>query len=729
VIVTSVNVSGQQLIKTKTFLNHQVAEAYSCQLWNDTLYVALEGGVVAKLNSRLEHVGWVDELRDRCIVELFETRNVLFARSFNHELFALTKGRPWRKIAHMDCYQFLDSSNTVHILQESTVFKIDSVSDDVKLTTVVELSTNTDSVTTFAIVGDTVIVSLMNASDVFIQLVNGDVIKNTNFWKVFEERYFAMSDGSIYFLAGGEQAGWFRVGATPRDQVIWYAGGMRGAPMYTRAVVYDGKVGVVGSSVPAGDSALALHLYKSAMSPDTVWALGRLHTTRPIAACSVDTAWACASSFGRFAIAGAVGGRVIKEFFPYMWKNANLNVTHLENDEPAGSGSLQCFDFDFETAAYSTNGVDTVEFPAGTTNVPRFGHTVRRGDDGSEVIIFNDQVWYRSERSHEWEKTTDIITHAIEDYEVRYYAPSTVILSQWFRSCDVSTDNGRSWRSSNGWKQNVFLGEVYSDQDHLVTSGNRVLRFFKISGLPDDPDLGSIDFHFEESAFEYLSMDSSTVRFIGLKSNIDTVFPSTRIDRFVLYTWAPRSGALDSQVITLDEPIAANSSGTMFACEYRDTVNIWLDNASRFLRIANGRVVSDTTLDIRKDWSLAREPSRALLSKDGVWWIVYRDKNIAFGLDVSHGGRLVTVSESIGTIGLSVYPNPATSHIEICYDSRDIGSESTIDIIDLSGRIVYSAVTRDSSMSIDVSTVQAGLYSVVVKNGHTLSVKPVIISR
>jgi hypothetical protein len=273
------------------------------------------------------------------------------------------------------------------------------------------------------------------------------------------------------------------------------------------------------------------------------------------------------------------------------------------------------------------------------------------------------------------------------------------------------------------------MGEVYSNQDHLVTSGNRVLRFFKISGLPDDPDLGSIDFHFEELTFEYLSMDSSTVRFIGLKSNIDTVFPSTRIDRFVLYTWAPRSGALDSQVITLDEPITANSSGTMFACEYRDTVNIWLDNASRFLRIANGRVVSDTTLDIRKDWPLAREPSRALLSKDGVWWIVYRDKNIAFGLDVFHGGRLVTVSESIGTNGLSVYPNPATSYIEICYDSRDIGSESTIDIVDLGGRIVYSAVTRDSPMSIDVSTVQAGLYSVVVKNGHTLSVKPVIISR
>ena len=65
---------------------------------------------------------------------------------------------------------------------------------------------------------------------------------------------------------------------------------------------------------------------------------------------------------------------------------------------------------------------------------------------------------------------------------------------------------------------------------------------------------------------------------------------------------------------------------------------------------------------------------------------------------------------------LAVYPNPANSQITLKWDSN--GEESNILVSDFVGRFVLGATTQDDEASLDVSSLDSGVYLVTVKNGQ-----------
>lgn len=74
--------------------------------------------------------------------------------------------------------------------------------------------------------------------------------------------------------------------------------------------------------------------------------------------------------------------------------------------------------------------------------------------------------------------------------------------------------------------------------------------------------------------------------------------------------------------------------------------------------------------------------------------------------------KCVGISEaSAGALGIKAYPNPASSQLTIELDN---GFAKSVEVTDLSGRVVLSAVSQESSFHIGVSALSDGVYYVKV---------------
>jgi len=71
---------------------------------------------------------------------------------------------------------------------------------------------------------------------------------------------------------------------------------------------------------------------------------------------------------------------------------------------------------------------------------------------------------------------------------------------------------------------------------------------------------------------------------------------------------------------------------------------------------------------------------------------------------------------------ISIYPNPSNGILNFSSDA--VLENVTIQIIDVSGRIVFAETNLKTATSIDISTLQSGIYIVKLNHdGKTISQK------
>ena len=88
-------------------------------------------------------------------------------------------------------------------------------------------------------------------------------------------------------------------------------------------------------------------------------------------------------------------------------------------------------------------------------------------------------------------------------------------------------------------------------------------------------------------------------------------------------------------------------------------------------------------------------------------------------VDAIHFDASVNIANGIeqltGTIsGVNVFPNPATDRINVAIQADEVGSQ--IQLFDMEGREVYSAILSSTSATIDTRSLQAGVYSIRVNS-------------
>jgi len=86
----------------------------------------------------------------------------------------------------------------------------------------------------------------------------------------------------------------------------------------------------------------------------------------------------------------------------------------------------------------------------------------------------------------------------------------------------------------------------------------------------------------------------------------------------------------------------------------------------------------------------------------------------------------VSVNE-VSATNLSVYPNPASDNVNISLNIVDPSKVSEVTITDLAGRVVYNETITNSTINVNTSNFDAGMYIVTVKNGDLTSTSKISI--
>jgi len=78
-----------------------------------------------------------------------------------------------------------------------------------------------------------------------------------------------------------------------------------------------------------------------------------------------------------------------------------------------------------------------------------------------------------------------------------------------------------------------------------------------------------------------------------------------------------------------------------------------------------------------------------------------------------------SISENSKDLGVSIYPNPANSFVNVTINSS-INGVANVNVVDLSGKIVYNStiglVSGEQTLNIDLSNLNKGMYMVIVNS-------------
>lgn len=94
--------------------------------------------------------------------------------------------------------------------------------------------------------------------------------------------------------------------------------------------------------------------------------------------------------------------------------------------------------------------------------------------------------------------------------------------------------------------------------------------------------------------------------------------------------------------------------------------------------------------------------------------IEYRDHEVVIGANIDEGN----------SIDFGIYPNPANEVVSISINENSI---SLIEIMDISGKIIYSNQTNTGTETIDVSAWEKGVYLVRLTNDNKVSTQSLVI--
>ncbi len=170
------------------------------------------------------------------------------------------------------------------------------------------------------------------------------------------------------------------------------------------------------------------------------------------------------------------------------------------------------------------------------------------------------------------------------------------------------------------------------------------------------------------------------------------------------------------------EFMAVDAFGNESTCSVDITVN-----PLPVIELGNDSIFCDSiefTLDAGNtgssfDWSTGESSQTILVTDSGNYQVTVTDENGCESTSSIHVGLKVCVGiDEVGNpIYMTVYPNPATSSINVQIDG--FANEVQFDILDINGKLIESKNRNDVSASsievIDISSYSAGIYILSVK--------------
>jgi len=198
------------------------------------------------------------------------------------------------------------------------------------------------------------------------------------------------------------------------------------------------------------------------------------------------------------------------------------------------------------------------------------------------------------------------------------------------------------------------------------------------------------------------------------------------------YVWTPSSNLSDDDI---SNPITSATSDTWYYVTGTD-INGCVGDDSVFVEVyplpvaqnvtyvqATQLLVTDSTSGIQ--WYLDGTPITPggtnqfiTATENGSYWVVYTGVNGC----VSPNSNVIVITSIIDTTsveqfinnyGISVYPNPNNGIFNLLFENSNF-TEAQIEIMDITGKSIYSEILNDNRKSFDISEISNGLYLVKI---------------
>ena len=173
------------------------------------------------------------------------------------------------------------------------------------------------------------------------------------------------------------------------------------------------------------------------------------------------------------------------------------------------------------------------------------------------------------------------------------------------------------------------------------------------------------------------------------------------------------------------------------------TVLVAVPNGAVYIRPVTKLMTPGDTMHLRGTINLTVRPNLSLNVTFKCYSIVINrmSGNAGIGTETSQTNNSKTldmvwycpqgwgVGVNTAQVGqFSVYPNPAKDMVTIQNQLVDVNAATEINIIDMTGKTVYTETNNNSSIEINTSNFNKGLYMIIVKNGvlsstQTLSIQ------
>lgn len=244
-------------------------------------------------------------------------------------------------------------------------------------------------------------------------------------------------------------------------------------------------------------------------------------------------------------------------------------------------------------------------------------------------------------------------------------------------------------------KPHIVGGDDHADGEVLRYSDVSVKR------KPGIPSHMALD---RENSWLYI-VDGGNNRIIRMKTNDATDAGTLPLINEPLAVYKNMTGATVEVVV---------STGLSSPCgiDYKDGRIVVSDNATGDIIIYD--VTSMPAMEVGRIKTGPIGIMGVRIDYNNKIWYVNRNEKKLVRIDNSNVPTGIT--ETTNKNGVTVYPNPAQDVVNVKIDNASFGTESTVKMYDMSGRVVNSTTTTQNRVQFNTSNLAAGLYTIEVTN-------------
>ncbi len=732
-VLSTICANAQLVDGPYSLLDYRFLAPASQSLHRGQLYVSYHdrGGLMV-FDTALKTPSHIDALSKELVAHLFRVGDVQMVASTGGGIRYLDESNAqWQLLGEFDCLPFVDG-NKMYVLSDGNVslFQYSGVSwvD----TAVGRIDAGVSKVSSFVIVGDTIVYAVWNSKDITIATLDGSVLHSVESHSPVDG-LLLLGDGSIAISANYRTSQILRTASLAFGSIdyLYYRSSLLSLTNAT-AFQSNGKRGIVGTfHVLGADPRKGVYVV---VTPDSIEKRSDLDSVVDdvILATLQDDRWVL-STYRHIAVVDGQGAITRARWYQDTALGISSGVSFSANGMPFLCGDVK-YNGRMQPLMYPTTDSEQIMvLPIAhekALQLIRYVHL-----NGGPEVAFCSQGIFTKDRSDLW--TTAYITISnFRSHDIDVVNDSIIVCRSIARRLLISTDKGLTWQSSIIKDYLTQMTPVISSGKTMFAHAGGIIWAIDLDNLADSitPSIADISQGFHQRLF---TCTPDEVTSITARSDSDPKYNPDLYTHLVCHRWNYVDGRIDSVTHILAIPL---TSGGLRVFVRKDTAYLWDFLQRRLLAVTYAGIVYDTTLPASAFGPYGDQPLPYVVADNqGNPWLFANGQVTGFRLNPSTA-PVTSVQDYYDYLYVSsIKPNPASDNVRVTLGRfpAAIDDGMRLYLVDLYGNIVrnytqlllpFPGPSSTQDVQINVDELPRGMYLIVVENRQGKSVGKVVVT-